>query len=334
MRDLLIARFRPFSQLMLLAGIVLITGGLLSYIGIEAVRLLYGFDFGAEMLHPTGNVESNFMMQGQRVLLFFQQLGMFLIPALIFAHFMRSQRLGNFLFWGEKTNWKVLVIGLATFALAYPMVNLIAYFNMNINLPEGLAQAEEIMNSVAEKQMEFIAAIVHNVSFGSLLFSAIAIAVIPAIGEEFLFRGCIQRVATKWFKSVHVGIIVTALFFSLFHFEFFGFLPRFFLGMLLGYLYYYSKNIWLPILAHFANNFMAFMVMKYELASNNGDISALKPPAEIGLAEITFALIGAVAFYFVFKYFMKMVSKPELEVLYKWDLEEEVSGEQEIVISE
>jgi len=44
------------------------------------------------------------------------------------------------------------------------------------------------------------------------------------------------------------------LVFSLIHFQFYGFFPRLFLGALFGYLFLWSGNIWVPILAHVVNN--------------------------------------------------------------------------------
>jgi membrane protease YdiL (CAAX protease family) len=47
---------------------------------------------------------------------------------------------------------------------------------------------------------------------------------------------------------------MTAFIFSLMHLQFYGFLPRIILGVILGYLFVWSKNLWIPILIHFLNN--------------------------------------------------------------------------------
>ncbi|MFA5196683.1 MAG: CPBP family intramembrane glutamic endopeptidase, partial [Bacteroidales bacterium] len=86
------------------------------------------------------------------------------------------------------------------------------------------------------------------------------IAVLPAIGEEFFFRGVLQRLLGEWFKNVHVAVIVTAVIFSAFHLQFYGFLPRFLLGMFLGYIFYWSGSLWVPIIVHFINNGLAVVV--------------------------------------------------------------------------
>ena len=53
---------------------------------------------------------------------------------------------------------------------------------------------------------------------------------IPAIGEELLFRGAVQRLFLRWVRNPHVAIWVTGTLFSFIHFQFYGFLPRMVLG--------------------------------------------------------------------------------------------------------
>ena len=87
------------------------------------------------------------------------------------------------------------------------------------------------------------------------------IAIIPAIGEELLFRGVIQRIFTRWTRSNHWGIWIAAILFSALHMQFYGFVPRMLLGVLFGYLLVWSGSMWLPIIAHFLNNALAVIAM-------------------------------------------------------------------------
>jgi uncharacterized protein len=82
----------------------------------------------------------------------------------------------------------------------------------------------------------------------------IMIAVLPAIGEEIVFRGMIQNDLLRATKNPHIAIWVSAIVFSAFHIQFFGFFPRMLLGALFGYLYYWSGNLWIAVIAHFVNN--------------------------------------------------------------------------------
>jgi len=98
-------------------------------------------------------------------------------------------------------------------------------------------------------------------SVGAMLFGVLIVAVIPAIGEELVFRGVLQQELMRWARNPHVGIWVASFVFGAIHLQFYGFFPRMALGIVLGYLYYWSGNIWVPILGHFLNNgFTVFML--------------------------------------------------------------------------
>lgn len=101
----------------------------------------------------------------------------------------------------------------------------------------------------------------HMSSMVDLVFTLVAVAIIPAIIEEVYFRGTLQKILLDWTGKSYVAIISTAIFFSAFHFSYFGFLSRMALGVMLGYIYYYSKTIWLPILLHFINNGIAVVAI-------------------------------------------------------------------------
>jgi membrane protease YdiL (CAAX protease family) len=87
-----------------------------------------------------------------------------------------------------------------------------------------------------------------------LWFNLFIIAVVPAIGEEFIFRGILQKKLVEQMKNPHVAIWLAALIFSAIHMQFQGFLPRMLLGAILGYLYHWTGNLWVPIFAHLVNN--------------------------------------------------------------------------------
>ena len=107
-------------------------------------------------------------------------------------------------------------------------------------------------------------------SFMGLLENLLVIALIPALAEEFLFRGVFQRIFINWTRNPHWGIIITSFIFSVIHLEFYGFFPRWLLGILFGYMLLWSGSIWLPIIAHFLNNGIA--VITYFLI-NNGRVN-------------------------------------------------------------
>jgi uncharacterized protein len=88
----------------------------------------------------------------------------------------------------------------------------------------------------------------------TLIFNLLMIGILPAIGEEMIFRGVFQKIFYKLFKSGHLAVWVIAFLFSAVHLQFFGFLPRFILGLVFGYLFLWSGTLWLPVISHFLNN--------------------------------------------------------------------------------
>jgi membrane protease YdiL (CAAX protease family) len=92
----------------------------------------------------------------------------------------------------------------------------------------------------------------------AFLMNLLLIAVTPAIGEEWIFRGLLQPLFQTLSSSAHLGIWLSAMVFSFFHFQLEGFLPRMMLGLILGYTFHWTRSIWIPMLLHFLNN--AFQV--------------------------------------------------------------------------
>jgi uncharacterized protein len=134
------------------------------------------------------------------------------------------------------------------------------------------------------------------------------VAVIPALGEEFLFRGIIQNKLETIAKNGHIAIWFTAVLFSAFHFQFFGFIPRMMLGVLFGYMYYWSRNLWFPIIAHFINNgFTVTMIYLYNegyITINIGDDKALSLST-----TLIFAIVGIIFLFYYRSYFL---NQPEV----------------------
>jgi len=91
-------------------------------------------------------------------------------------------------------------------------------------------------------------------SLGGVLLNICMVAIIPALGEELVFRSILQKLFHQMTKNIHIAILISAILFSAMHFQFYGFIPRVLLGVFFGYLYYWSNSIWLPIFAHFINN--------------------------------------------------------------------------------
>ncbi|WP_460913058.1 lysostaphin resistance A-like protein [Spirosoma areae] len=156
------------------------------------------------------------------------------------------------------------LVGLIVIAFM-PFDSLIIEWNQTLHLPETLAPIEQWIRD-KEKGLEGITKYLTTFkTTGQLLVAFLVIALIPALGEETLFRGILQRNFSYWTGNAHVGIWLAAALFSAIHVQFLGFFPRMLLGALFGYLYLWSGNLWVPILAHFVNNgFTVLMVYLHQ----------------------------------------------------------------------
>jgi membrane protease YdiL (CAAX protease family) len=122
----------------------------------------------------------------------------------------------------------------------------------------------------------------------SLLFNIILFALVPAICEEFAFRGVIQSQIVKMFGNVHLGIWVSAIVFSAIHMQFYGFIPRMLLGAVFGYLVIYSGSIWAAVLAHFVNNSLAVLSVHVY-----GNLDLPEESLEASMSNLPMGLLSA-----------------------------------------
>jgi membrane protease YdiL (CAAX protease family) len=91
-------------------------------------------------------------------------------------------------------------------------------------------------------------------SVGSFLITLLLVAVLPGIGEELVFRGILQKQIGHWTLRPVLSVWIAAVIFSAIHMQFEGFLPRVLLGAVLGFVYLWSNNLWVPIFVHTMNN--------------------------------------------------------------------------------
>jgi hypothetical protein len=153
--------------------------------------------------------------------------------------------------------------------VSLPVTNQLARWNENTTIFSTFEKLEDYLRELEDMATATTEKMLNVNTFGGLLLNLLVIALIPAIGEEMTFRGVLQQgLARK--MNPHIAIVISAAIFSFIHFQFFGFLPRMFLGLLLGYMFYITGSLWTSILMHFVNNATAVVV--YYL-NNKGTIS-------------------------------------------------------------
>jgi uncharacterized protein len=141
---------------------------------------------------------------------------------------------------------------------------------------------------------------------GEFAIAFVILAILPAIGEEFTFRGWLQPAVQKLSGNPHIAIWTAAFFFSAIHFQFFGFVPRMLLGAIFGYLMFWSNNLWLPITAHFVNNGFS-VVMLYLHQLNIVEFDAESNEA----LPLSYVIPFAILFLFLMVYLKKKIQERE-----------------------
>jgi membrane protease YdiL (CAAX protease family) len=168
--------------------------------------------------------------------------------------------------------------------VALPLVNWLGELNKNVQFPNGL---EDWMKSSEEEAAKTVKALLSKQTIQDLVLNVICIAGLAAVGEELLFRGMVQRLLIKMFRTPWPGIIIAAFLFSAMHMQFYGFLPRFMLGILLGAIYWYSGSLWIAMLAHFVYDGVLIVLVYF-------NPEMLKDEQSVTATNI--ALIGSISF--------------------------------------
>jgi membrane protease YdiL (CAAX protease family) len=177
----------------------------------------------------------------------------------------------------------------------------LVYWNSHLVLPSALAPLEQWMREMETQLMELTRFLTDFQSISELLAGILVIGVLTGIGEEVFFRGVIQPKLQGYLRSPHWGIWLTAIIFSAIHVQFYGFLPRLFLGALFGYMYHYTGSLIYPILAHILNNSLALLEA---YLSNQGHLSIDMESTDT--VSIPAALGGFLVLSLGFLYFKKV----------------------------
>ena len=180
-------------------------------------------------------------------------------------------------------------------------------WNKSINFPEFMNSFE---NWAFNKEKELEKITIFLVSFENnweFLFGILSIALIPGICEEYLFRGVLQKNFYLISKNIHIAVWLSALFFSALHLQFYGFFPRMLLGVLFGYIYYWSGSIVYPMIAHIFNNFFSLTIFYFSqkgLLNENFEVSVNSSP-KIPMVLIIISAVLFIGFmYLLRKYFL------------------------------
>lgn len=186
----------------------------------------------------------------------FSSLILFAMPTFLFAVYTFTGKYTYFLGFRKAEQANMYILAILCILLAFPFVFWLGQLNQKIPLPSSMVELE----NKASGQME---AFFKSNKPLDVFTNVIIIGLLPAICEELFFRGALQRILIQITRSPWAGIIITGFLFSALHLQFQGFLPRMFLGIVLGILYWYSGSLWTCILAHFVNNAVQVIAISF-----------------------------------------------------------------------
>ncbi len=258
----------PFTRLLFSVLLIITCFAITFFLGL----LLAGPLFGVKVSNMLSLINDYQDVKTIRLLQYFQILqsfGLFIFPTLLAGYFFERSSM-RYLHLDKSSRWLIYLITFALMFAALPLINWMVSVNEMMKLPDFLKGMEDWMKSAEDEAAKLTEVFMKMPVFGAFLFNLLMIALLPAIGEEFLFRGLLQRLMQEWLKNIHVAIFISAFFFSAMHMQFYGFLPRMFLGVLFGYLFYWSGSLWVPVCAHFINNGAAVSVAYF---SQRGTLS-------------------------------------------------------------
>ena len=220
----------------------------------------------------------------------------FLLPALVLAKLVSNRPFSQLGFSSSINAKQVFLLVVITFA-SMVLSGALGELNEIIPIPAKWFAKAKAMEDDYKATMMVMANMKNNVDY---ILSLLVMAAAPALVEEVLFRGGFQQVLIGWTKNKWAGIILTSVIFSAIHFSYFGFLPRLGLGIVLGLVFFYSKNIWLNILLHFLNN--AFVVTQLYAVSRQG--KSIQKPMDESM-PLWLGAIALVVLWILFRTFKK-----------------------------
>jgi uncharacterized protein len=269
---------RPLADLAVFL-LMLLTGALIGNILIFGIASAFQLDVKS-ILELDENAPLG-MRNIVRLVVMLNNTFTFMLPALVFGFWKYRSAWSSFFTFKNLPRINHLFLGAVILLAAIPFVQYVFLLNKMIPLPDW-------MKSVEDDTEKLIKGLLKVESPYETLINIVVISIIPAIGEELVFRGVLQQKLYQLFaKNPHIAIWVAAAVFSAIHVQFEGFFPRMILGAVLGYLFYFTKSLWVAIFAHFANNFVQIIAFQaQESGTIQTDLEKMEMPWYAGLLSL------------------------------------------------
>lgn len=195
-----------------------------------------------------------------------QNVILFAAPAVLCAYLF-SPNSSKYLNISTVPSWQAISFVIILFATMTPAFNYLVDWNSSIHLPESMAGVEKVFRD-AENNAQAVTEML--LKENNIIVAILLIGVLTGLCEELFFRGMLQKLLFSRPMNIHVAIWTAGFVFSLLHFQFFGFFPRWILGAIFGYMVYWSGSLWTAVIAHALNNSM--VILTNDIASTSGGI--------------------------------------------------------------
>lgn len=285
-RAVYLENISPWAKLLLLFGILLLSAMVAALMGLLIGKAWLGVDLltlADVVSNPQTEVDIAFLKFYQLI----NQIGFFIVPVAIYCFLVTSSSTSYLMLNRSPNATNLLVMGMVVFTIL-PFINFLGEFNQQMDLPKAFDGLENWMKEKEEQAFVLTETLLKTKTTGGLILNLIIVALVPALGEELLFRGVILRLFNDITRNAHWAIIISAFLFAALHLQFYGFLPRFALGVALGYSLVITRNLWVPIFIHFVNNTASVIVFYLHY---NGYIDI--PMKDFGSVQSPVYIIGS-----------------------------------------
>jgi uncharacterized protein len=290
----------PLLQLVVTILITVILGGAI-FLFMFIVGLPFsGIDFGAmsnDIFTDIGERDIMFF----RYLLIIQSISFLLIPAIMIRNLLLPDNTRSLNDFNKLKFNEIAIVVLLAFCIL-PVNSITGEINSAMKFPEWLSGLEDWIRSKEDEAAELTGLLISSDNAGVLFMNLFIIAIIPAISEELFFRGVLQRIFYGLFRSPHKAIWLTAILFSAIHLQFYGFIPRLILGLSFGYLYYWGRTLWLPVIAHFVNNATAVAAEYFQGPESINQVPEMSDWTRFLILPAPIIIIVVILLYFRNKY--------------------------------
>lgn len=297
----------PVNQLIISFLIVVLAGSIFFLIFLFAGSFFFSTDASSMLSIPgadAGIREISILKYVQAS----QHIALFVLPVIIITFLMRKGNI-SFLKTDRMPGYPQVIMVILLAITILPLTTYTGILNSRMDLPGWLSGVEEWMKMKEDTAGDLTGLLIQSSGAGGLIINIIVLAALPALGEEMLFRGVLQQILSRVFRSGYAGIWITAIIFSTIHLQFYGFLPRLILGLIFGYTFFWSGNLWIAVLAHFINNAIPVFISSFMGWKELGDKASELTEKQALLPLVPVIVSFGILYYFWSGWKMRLVNQ-------------------------